>query len=40
MINGSLIRMNNLKGKNSKVLYAEYKELIEVDDNSEIIIEF
>ena len=31
ILNESLIRLNNLKGKNREALYKEYKEWIEVD---------
>ena len=34
MLNGSLKRLNNLKGKNREALYVEYKEWLEVDDNN------
>tara|TARA_B100000579_G_C22667610_1_gene774022 strand:- start:376 stop:561 length:186 start_codon:yes stop_codon:yes gene_type:complete len=36
MLNGSLRRLNNLKGENREALYDEYKEWIEVDDNNVI----
>ena len=36
MLNGSLKRLNNLKGENREALYDEYKEWLEVDDNNEI----
>ena len=36
MLNGSLKRLNNLKGKNREALYVEYKEWLEVDDNNVI----
>ena len=32
MLNGSLTRLNILKGMNRKALYDEYKEWIEVDE--------
>ncbi len=31
MLNGSLKRLNNLKGVNREALYDEYKEWLEVD---------
>ena len=31
MLNGSLRRLNNLKGENREALYDEYKEWLEVD---------
>ena len=34
MLNGSLNRLNNLKGENREALYDEYKEWLEVDDNN------
>ena len=34
MLNGSLKRLNNLKGENRESLYDEYKEWLEVDDNN------
>ena len=34
MLNGSLRRLNNLKGENREALYDEYKEWLEVDDNN------
>ena len=36
MLNGSLRRLNNLKGENREALYDEYKEWLEVDDNNVI----
>ena len=36
MLNGSLNRLNNLKGANREALYDEYKEWLEVDDNNVI----
>jgi len=36
MLNGSLSRLSNLKGENREALYNEYKEWLEVDDNSAI----
>ena len=36
MLNGSLRRLNVLKGENREALYDEYKEWIEVDDNNVI----
>ena len=36
MLNGSLKRLNNLKGENREALYDEYKEWLEVDDNNVI----
>ena len=34
MLNGSLERLNHLKGSNREALYDEYKEWIEVDENN------
>tara|TARA_Y100001968_G_scaffold204231_1_gene187508 strand:- start:386 stop:571 length:186 start_codon:yes stop_codon:yes gene_type:complete len=34
MLNGSLSRIDRLKGMNREALYAEYKEWLEVDDNN------
>ena len=34
MLNGSLNRLNNLKGENREALYDEYKEWLELDDNN------
>ena len=34
MLNGSLKRLNNLKGLNRKALYDEYKEWLEVDEDN------
>ena len=34
MLNGSLKRLNILKGKSREALYDEYKEWLEVDDNN------
>ena len=36
MLNGSLKRLNNLKGENREALYDEYKEWLEVDDDNVI----
>tara|TARA_B100000700_G_C14627935_1_gene661442 strand:+ start:240 stop:500 length:261 start_codon:yes stop_codon:yes gene_type:complete len=36
MLNGSLKRLNNLKGENRKALYDEYKEWLDLDDNNKI----
>ena len=36
MLNGSLKRLNNLKGQNREALYDEYKEWLEVDENNAI----
>ena len=36
MLNGSLSRLNTLKGMNREALYDEYKEWLEVDDNNVI----
>ena len=36
MLNGSLKRLNNLRGENREALYDEYKEWLEVDDNNVI----
>ena len=36
MLNGSLKRLDNLKGVNREALYDEYKEWIEVDEYNEI----
>ena len=36
MLNGSLKRLDKLKGVNRKALYHEYKEWLEVDDNNVI----
>ena len=36
MLNGSLKRLNNLKGENREALYDEFKEWLEVDDNNVI----
>ena len=33
MLNGSLSRLDNLKGMNREALYDEYKEWLEVDEN-------
>ena len=33
MLNGSLSRLDKLKGMNREALYDEYKEWIEVDEN-------
>ena len=33
MLNTSLKRLNNIKGKNREALYDEYKEWFEVDEN-------
>ena len=34
MLNGSLKRLNNLKGVNREALYDEYKEWLEVDEDN------
>ena len=34
MLNGSLKRLNNLKGENREALYDEYKEWLEVDEKN------
>ena len=34
MLNGSLRRLNNLKGVNREALYDEYKEWLEVDEDN------
>ena len=34
MLNGSLKRLDKLKGGNREALYDEYKEWLEVDDNN------
>ena len=34
MLNGSLSRLDNLKGVNREALYDEYKEWLEVDENN------
>ncbi len=34
MLNGSIKRLNKLKGANREALYDEYKEWLEVDDNN------
>ena len=34
MLNGSLKRLDKLKGVNREALYDEYKEWLEVDDNN------
>ena len=34
MLNGSLSRLDDLKGVNREALYDEYKEWLEVDENS------
>ncbi len=34
MLNGSLKRLDNLKGMNREALYDEYKEWLEVDENN------
>ena len=34
MLNGSLARLDFLKGMNREALYDEYKEWIEVDENN------
>ena len=36
MLNGSLRRLNDLKGADRKALYDEYKEWLEIDDNNVI----
>ena len=36
MINGSLTRLDNLKGIDREALYDEYKEWLEVDENNAI----
>ena len=36
MLNGSLKRLNHLKGANREALHDEYKEWLEVDDNNVI----
>ncbi len=36
MLNGSLKRLNKLKGENREALYDEYKEWLEVDVNNVI----
>ncbi len=36
MLNGSLKRLNSIKGENREALYDEYKEWLEVDDNNVI----
>ena len=36
MLNGSLRRLNNLKGENREALYDEYKEWLEVDEDNVI----
>tara|TARA_B100000965_G_scaffold377877_1_gene372291 strand:- start:395 stop:580 length:186 start_codon:yes stop_codon:yes gene_type:complete len=36
MLNGSLKRLNHLKGENRKALYDEYKEWLDVDDTNVI----
>ncbi len=36
MLNGSLKRLNSLKGKNREALYDEYKEWLELEDNNAI----
>ncbi len=36
MLNGSLKRLNNLKGVNREALYDEYKEWLEVDEDNVI----
>ena len=36
MLNGSLTRLDKLKGVNREALYDEYKEWLEVDDNNVI----
>ncbi len=33
MCNGSIKRLNNLKGSNREALYAEYKEWLEANDS-------
>ncbi len=34
MLNGSLKRLNSLKGVNREALYDEFKEWLETDDNN------
>tara|TARA_Y100001968_G_C19198850_1_gene638931 strand:- start:203 stop:388 length:186 start_codon:yes stop_codon:yes gene_type:complete len=36
MINGSLNRLNDLKGPNREALYDEYKEWLEIDEYNAI----
>ena len=36
MLNGSLTRLDKLKGMNREALYDEYKEWLEVDENNVI----
>ncbi len=36
MLNGSLLRLNNLDGENKEALYDEFKEWLEVDENNVI----
>tara|TARA_B100000945_G_scaffold119743_1_gene95245 strand:+ start:739 stop:924 length:186 start_codon:yes stop_codon:yes gene_type:complete len=36
MLNGSLRRLNDLKGADREALYDEYKEWLEIDDNNVI----
>ncbi len=36
MLNGSLKRLNDLKGVNREALYDEYKEWLEVDEDNVI----
>ena len=36
MLNRSLSRLENIKGKNREALYDEYKEWLEVDENNAI----
>ena len=36
MLNGSLKRLDSLKGMNREALYDEYKEWLEVDENNVI----
>ena len=36
MINGSLTRLDNLKGIDREALYDEYKEWLDVDENNVI----
>ena len=36
MLNGSLNRLNNLKGVNREALYDEYKEWLEVNEDNVI----
>ena len=36
MLNGSLSRLESLKGKNREALYDEYREWLEVDENNAI----